>query len=301
MSAPGWDPGPGRGDSPDPNAPNSGLPTSDPMSAMAHAIRAQQDAQTQATRLMETQQAAMRAAALGGMSASQYTAMSAAVMAQQQQQQMAQMVMAQQTMNPAMMQTMMAMMMNPGAAGAGAGHVFANPLLAQAQGTHQMAAALAAAGLAPPPGQLAPTSGSAPAAPAPATAATPVATKEEVKDEPMHDASVSAGDAGEARAPPAPAATTPSAREGRTDPDPTPGDARPPARATARVDAPKPEPDEVSPPDVYLIWSTRARRKRSARAPARGRRRTPVPRLPVPNSSCPVQNHNQNNPFFPII
>ena len=98
MSAPGGDPGPGRGDSPDPNAPNSGLPTSDPMSAMAQAIRAQQDAQTQATRLMETQQAAMRAAALGGMSASQYTAMSAAVMAQQQQQQMAQMVMAQQTM-----------------------------------------------------------------------------------------------------------------------------------------------------------------------------------------------------------
>jgi hypothetical protein len=117
----------------------------------------------------------------------------------------------------------------------------------------------------------------------------------------MHDASVSAGAIPEARAPPAPAATTPSAREGRTDPDPTPGDARPPARATARVDAPKPEPDEVSPPDVYLIWSTRARRKRSAPAPARGRRRTPVPRLPVPNSSCPVQNHNQNNPFFPFI
>ena len=144
---------------------------------MAAAIRAQREAQEQAARLVETQQAAMRAAALGGMSASQYAAMSAMVV---QQQQLAAMQGAMAGTNPQAMAAM-AMMMNPGAAQA-AGNIFrhqlgalANPLaLAATQGS--MPTALAA--LAPPPGQLAPTS------PALATAAgLDPAAKEEARDE----------------------------------------------------------------------------------------------------------------------
>ena len=73
--------GRGGGDAPASGDSNAGFTSNDPVAAMAAAIRAQREAQEQAARLVETQQAAMRAAALGGMSASQYAAMSAMVVA----------------------------------------------------------------------------------------------------------------------------------------------------------------------------------------------------------------------------
>ena len=76
--------GRGGGDAPASGDSNAGFTSNDPVAAMAAAIRAQREAQEQAARLVETQQAAMRAAALGGMSASQYAAMSAMVVQQQQ-------------------------------------------------------------------------------------------------------------------------------------------------------------------------------------------------------------------------
>ena len=77
--------GRGGGDAPASGDPNAGFTSNDPVAAMAAAIRAQREAQEQAARLVETQQAAMRAAALGGMSPSQYAAMSAMVLQQQQE------------------------------------------------------------------------------------------------------------------------------------------------------------------------------------------------------------------------
>ena len=115
--------GRGGGDAPASGDPNAGFTSNDPVAAMAAAIRAQREAQEQAARLVETQQAAMRAAALGGMSPSQYAAMSAMVL---QQQQLAAMQGAMAGTNPQAMAAM-AMMMNPGAAQA-AGNIFATQL-----------------------------------------------------------------------------------------------------------------------------------------------------------------------------
>ena len=98
--------GRGGGDAPASGDPNAGFTSNDPVAAMAAAIRAQREAQEQAARLVETQQAAMRAAALGGMSPSQYAAMSAMVL---QQQQLAAMQGAMAGTNPQAMAAMAAM------------------------------------------------------------------------------------------------------------------------------------------------------------------------------------------------